>query len=30
MKKLSSLSKKIDEIKNHMIYIDTALKQIET
>ncbi|NUJ97732.1 hypothetical protein HGA92_02995 [Candidatus Gracilibacteria bacterium] len=30
MKKLSSLNKKIDEIKNHMIYIDTALKQIET
>lgn len=30
MKKISSLSDKIDEIKNHMIYIDTALKQIET
>lgn len=30
MKRISSLSDKIDEIKNHIIYIDTALKQIET
>lgn len=30
MKKISSLSDKIDDIKNHIIYIDTALKQIET